>query len=166
MVNGAGGGVGSIEVQLAKAYSAEVTAVDSPHKLELLRALGADRTIDYTTEDFTRSSERWDLVFDVPGNLSYAEIRRVLEQRGGHVLIGHDAFGATGHHWFGSIPRMLGLVARSAVVPELRGGSFASPDKRLSMATLTQFLTTEQLRVVIDRTFPLSGASDALRCAT
>ena len=78
------------------------------------------------------------------------------------MLIGHDAFGATGHDWLGSIPRMLGLVARSAVVPELRGGSFASPDKRVLMATLTQLLTTEQLRVVIDRTFPLAEASQAL----
>lgn len=162
LINGAAGGVGAMAVQLAKAYGAEVTAVDSPHKLDLLRALGADRTIDYTTEDFTRSSERWDLIFDVPGNHPFAEIRRVLAPRGGYVLIGHDAFGATGHHWLGSIPRMLGLVARSAVVPELRGGSFAAPDKRLLMATLTQLLTTGQVRVVIDRTFPLAEAGAAL----
>ncbi len=163
LVNGAAGGVGSIAVQLAKVYGAEVTAVDAPHKLELLRALGADRTLDYTSEDFTRSRERWDLVFDVPGNHSFAEIRQVLAPHGGYVLIGHDAFGATGHSWLGSIPRMLGLVARSTVVPELRGGSFSAPDKRPLMETLTQLLTTEELRVVIDRTFPLSDASEALR---
>ena len=79
------------------------------------------------------------------------------------MLIGHDAFGATGHHWLGSIPRILGLVLRSAVVPELRGGSFASPDKRELMATLTQLLETGKLRIVVDRTFPLSQASEALR---
>ncbi len=89
-----------------------------------------DRTIDYTIEDFTLSGAQWDLIFDVPGNHSFAEIRRVLAPGGGYVLIGHDAFGATGHRWLGSIPHMLGLVARSAVTPELRGGSFAPPDKR------------------------------------
>ncbi len=162
LVNGAAGGVGSVAVQLAKAYGAEVTAVDGPRKLDLLRAMGVDRTIDYTTEDFTRSSQRWDLVFDVPGNHSFAEIRRVLKPGGGYVLIGHDAFGATGHRWLGSIPHMLGLVARSAVAPELRGGSFAPPDKRSLMATLSQLLTTGQLRVVIDRAFPLGEASQAL----
>ncbi len=162
LVNGAAGGVGSVAVQLARAYGAEVTAVDGPHKLDLLRALGVDRTIDYTTEDFTRSSARWDLIFDVPGNHSFAEIRRVLDPGGGYVLIGHDAFGATGHRWLGSIPHMLGLVARSAVSPQLRGGTFAALDKPSLMATLSQLLATAQLRVVIDRTFPLEEASQAL----
>ena len=76
---------------------------------------------------------------------------------------GHDAFGATGHRWLGSIPRILGLVARSAVVPELRGGSFASPDKRELMDTLTGYLESGRLRVVVDRTFPLAQASAALQ---
>ncbi len=71
-------------------------------------------------------------------------------------------FGATGT-WLGSIPHMLGLVARSAVAPELRGGSFAAPDKRSLMATLSQLLATGQLRVVIDRALPLEEASQALR---
>jgi len=163
LVNGAAGGVGAVAVQLAKAYGAEVTGVDHPRKLALVRSLGADRTIDHTSEDFTRGGERWDLIFDVPGNHSFQEIRRALEPHGSYVLIGHDAFGATGHHWLGSIPRMLGLMARSAVVPELRGGSFASPDKRRLMTTLAQFLETGQLRVVVDRTFPLSQAPDALQ---
>jgi NADPH:quinone reductase-like Zn-dependent oxidoreductase len=91
------------------------------------------------------------------------ETRRALDTRGSYVLIGHDAFGATGHHWLGSIPRMLGLMARSAVVPELRGGSIRSQDKRQSMATLTSLLETGKLRMVIDRTFPLSQTPAALR---
>jgi NADPH:quinone reductase-like Zn-dependent oxidoreductase len=163
LVNGAGGGVGAFAVQLAKAYGAEVTGVDHPAKVALVRSLGADRTLDYTREDFTRGGERWDLIFDVPGNHSFHEIRRAMDPHGSYVLIGHDAFGATGHHWLGSVPRMLGLMARSAVTPELRGGSLASPDKRRLMTTLARFLETGQLRVVIDRTFPLSQASEALR---
>ncbi len=163
LVNGAAGGVGAFAVQLAKAYGAEVTGVEQPRKLALARSLGVDRTIDYTLEDFTRSGERWDLIFDVPGNHSFREIRRALEPRGRYVLIGHDAFGATGHHWLGSVPRMLGLMARSVVIPELRGGSLASPDKRRLMSTLAQFLEAGELRVPIDRTFPLSQATEALR---
>ncbi len=163
LVNGAAGGVGMIAVQLAKAYGAHVTGVDHPRKLALLRSLGVHRVIDYTSEDYTRAGERWDLVFDVPGNHSLSANRRAVEPGGGYVLIGHDAFGATGHDWLGSIPRMLGLMARSAVVPELRGGSLASPDKRQLMTTLTGLLATGQLRIVIDRTYPLAEAAAALR---
>jgi NADPH:quinone reductase-like Zn-dependent oxidoreductase len=128
-----------------------------------VRSLGADRTIDYTHEDFTRSGEEWDLIFDVPGNHSFQEVRRALDPRGSYVLIGHDAFGAIGHHWLGSIPRLLGLVARSAVTPQLRGGSFASPDKRRLMNTLAQLMETGHLQVVIDRAFPLAQATAALQ---
>ncbi|WP_286929570.1 MULTISPECIES: NAD(P)-dependent alcohol dehydrogenase [Aeromicrobium] len=163
LVNGAGGGVGAIAVQLAKAYGAEVTAVEHTSKLELVRSLGADRVIDYTADDFTRSGERWDIIFDVPGNHPFREVRRVLDPRGRYLLIGHDAFGAGGHHWLGGIPLQLGLVARSALNPQLRGPSFASPDKRELMGTLTQLMETGQLRVVVDRTFPLEQAPEALR---
>lgn len=163
LVNGAAGGVGAIAVQLAKAYGAHVTGVDHASKLALVRSLGADRVIDYTSEDFTRSGEQWDLIFDVPGNHSFRAIRRALDPRGSYVLIGHDAFGATGHRWLGSIPRVLGLVARSAVSPQLRGGSFASPDKRQLMGTLASLMQTGQLRVVVDRIFPLSQAPQAMR---
>lgn len=162
LVNGAAGGVGAIAVQLAKAYGAQVTGVDHSRKLALVRSLGADRVIDFTREDYTRGGERWDLIFDVPGNHSFAQTRRALEPGGAYVLIGHDAFGTTGHHWLGSMPRMLGLMARSAVVPELRGGSFKSPDKRESMATLARLLETGELRTVIDRSYPLSQTSEAL----
>ena len=163
LVNGAAGGVGAIALQLAKAYGAEVTGVDHTSKLALVRSLGADRVIDYTSQDFTRSGEQWDLVFDVPGSRSFREIRRALHPEGRYVLIGHDAFGAFGHRWLGSIPRLLGLVARSTVNPQLRGGSFRSPDKRALMETLTGLMETGRLRIVVDRTFPLSEAPQALR---
>lgn len=163
LVNGAAGGVGAIAVQLAKAYGAEVTGVDHARKLALVRSLGADRAIDYATEDFTRSGEEWDLIFDVPGNHSFRAIRRALNHRGSYVLIGHDAFGAAGHRWLGSIPRLLGLLARSTVTPQLRGGAVASPDKPQSMGMLAELMETGRLRVVLDRTFPLSQAPQALR---
>ena len=163
LVNGAAGGVGAMALQLAKAYGAHVTGVDHASKLALVGSLGADRVIDHTSEDFTRTGEQWDLVFDVPGNHSFREVRRALDPRGSYILIAHDAFGATGHRWLGSIPRLLGLVARSAVSPQLRGGSFAAPDKRELMGTLAGYLETGQLRVVVDRAFPLDQAAQAMR---
>lgn len=163
LVNGAAGGVGAFAVQLAKAYGAEVTGVDHTGKLALVRSLGADRAIDHTCEDFTRIGEKWDLIFDVPGNHSFHRVRRALEPHGSYVLIGHDAFGADGHHWLGSIPRLLGLVARSAVTPQLRGGSFTSPDKPQLMSTLAKLLETGELRVEIDRTYPLAQTPEALQ---
>jgi NADPH:quinone reductase-like Zn-dependent oxidoreductase len=163
LVNGAAGGVGAIALQLAKSYGAHVTAVDHTRKLELVASLGADEVIDYTSDDYTRGGRQWDLIFDVPGNHTFDETRRALAPGGAYVLIAHDAFGATGHRWLGSIPRLLGLMARSAVVPELRGGSFRSPDKRELMTSLTRLLETGQLRIVVDRAFPLDEAAGALR---
>ena len=90
LVNGAGGGVGALAVQIAKAYGAEVTGVDSTKKLEMVRSLGADRVIDYTQEDFTQGGERYDLIFDIPGNHPFSDCRRVLTPEGTYVLIGHE----------------------------------------------------------------------------
>ncbi|MCL3819377.1 NAD(P)-dependent alcohol dehydrogenase [Aeromicrobium wangtongii] len=163
LVNGAAGGVGALAVQLAKAYGAEVSGVDHASKLDLVRAVGADRAIDYAQEDFTLTGDKWDLIFDVPGNHTFRDVRRALDTRGHYVLIGHDGFGAIGHRWLGSMPRVLGLMARSAVTPQLRGANFAPPDKRQLMSILARFMETGELRVVLDRTFPLAQTPEALR---
>jgi NADPH:quinone reductase-like Zn-dependent oxidoreductase len=78
LINGAGGGVGTIAVQLAKAYGADVTAVDSAGKLDILRSIGADRVLDYAQEDFTRGGERYDLILDIAGNHPWSELRRAI----------------------------------------------------------------------------------------
>jgi NADPH:quinone reductase-like Zn-dependent oxidoreductase len=163
LVNGAAGGVGTIAVQLAKSYGAHVTGVDQAEKLSLVSSLGADEVIDFGRVDFTRSGERWDLVFDIPGNHSFSDVRRALMPGGSYVLIGHDGFGASGHRVLGAIPRMIGLMARALVAPELRGGSLNPSDKQESMATLADLLASGRLRIVIDRTFPLDEAPAALR---
>ena len=82
LVNGAAGGVGAIALQLAKAYGAHVTGVDHARKLALVRSLGADDVIDYTSDDYTQGGGQWDLIFDVPGNHSFDETRRALAPGG------------------------------------------------------------------------------------
>jgi NADPH:quinone reductase-like Zn-dependent oxidoreductase len=104
LINGAGGGVGALALQFAKAHGAHVTAVDSTGKLSMLRSLGADEVIDYTREDFTRRGVRYDLIFDVPGNRPFSAFRRALKPDGRYVPIGHESFGASGKRVFGTCP--------------------------------------------------------------
>lgn len=163
LVNGAGGGVGAFAVQIAKAYGADVTGVDSTRKLEMVSSLGADHVIDYTREDFTRSGERYDLIFDIPGNHPFSDCRRALTPEGTYVLIGHDRFGQGAGRWLGSIPRVLKLVVLSPFVSGLPTPNFSMPDKRDSMAVLKEFLESGKLMPVIDRTYPLAEAPEALR---
>ena len=163
LVNGAGGGVGMFAVQLARAAGADVTGVDGPEKLELVRSLGADRALDHTRDDFTRAGERYDLIFDVPGNHSFAACRRALTPDGKYVLIGHDAFGARGHRWLGSLPRFTALVARSPFSRHLPSLDFSTPSKRDAMSALCELIEAGGLTPVVDRTFPLEEVPEAIR---
>lgn len=165
LVNGAGGGVGGMVVELAKASGAHVTGVDHTRKLDRIRSLGADEVIDYTVRDFTQrrgGSEPYDLIVDIPGNHSTAAVRRVLAPTGRYVLIGHDGFGRHGRRWLGSLPRFGGLMLRSIVVAQLRGAGVRLT-KADAMATLAQHLAAGRLIPVIDRTFPLEQAAEAMR---
>jgi len=163
LINGAGGGVGALAVQLAKAYGAEVTGVDSTRKLDMVRSLGADQVIDYTQEDFTQSGERYDLILDVPGNHSLSECRRALTPEGTYVLIGHDHFGVSGGRWLGSLPRFFKLVVMSPFVSQLPDLNFSMPSKKDSMAVLREFIEAGKITPVIDRTYPLSEVPEAIR---
>jgi NADPH:quinone reductase-like Zn-dependent oxidoreductase len=162
LINGAGGGVGTTAVQLAKAYGADVTAVDAPEKLEMLRSIGADRVVDYTQEDFTRSGERYDVVLDIAGNHPWSQLRRVLTPEGTYVLIGHDQYGGSGHRWFGSLGRFFRLMVISPFVSHLhpfRGAK--DPGDRL--VVLRELIEAGKITPVIDRTFPLSEVPEAMR---
>jgi NADPH:quinone reductase-like Zn-dependent oxidoreductase len=161
LINGAAGCVGSVAVQLAKAVGAQVTGVDHATKLDLVRGLGADRVIDYTTEDFTRGSERYDIILDIPGNHSFAQCRRVLTKGGLYVLVSHDHFGAFGRRWLGGVPRALGLTALSLAVrqlPSLRAAAAGMPQ----MSELAELLAAGRITPVIDRAFPLAQAVQAI----
>ena len=163
LINGAGGGVGALAVQIAKAYGASVTGVDSAGKLEMVRSLGADRLIDYAREDFTRSDERYDLIFDIPGNRPFSECRGALTPEGIYVLIGHDRFGQGAGRWFGSVPRVLKLAVLSPFVSQLPSLGFSMSDKKNSMALLQDLLEAGTLTPVIDRTYPLAEVPEAIR---
>ena len=163
LINGAGGGVGAIAVQLAKAYRARVTGVDSTGKMEMVRSLGADHVIDYTREDFTQRGERYDLILDVASNLSLSACKRALMPTGIYVLIGHDHFGDAAGRIFGSLPRVLKLVALSPFVSQLPDLSFSIPSKKDVMAVLEEFLEAGKLTPMVGRTFPLSEVPEAMR---
>lgn len=163
LVNGAGGGVGSLALQLAKAYGAHVTGVDSTKKLSMLRSLGADEVIDYTREDFTQRGVRYDLIFDVPGNHPFSACRRALKPDGKYVLIGHEGFGASGKRVFGLLPRFFKLIFRSLFVKQLRLGRSSIPTRKDVMTLLGKHLEAGTITPIIDSTYPLSEAREALR---
>ncbi|GMR22727.1 MAG: NAD(P)-dependent alcohol dehydrogenase [Acidobacteriota bacterium] len=163
LVNGAGGGVGSLALQLAKVYGAHVTAVDSTSKLSMLRSLGADQIIDFTREDFTRRGVRYDLIFDVPGNHPFSACKRALKPDGRYVLIGHEKFGVSGKRVFGIIPYFFKLMFLSRFVKQLRGPGLPLPSKKDAMAVLRELLEAEKIIPIIDSTYPLSEAREALR---
>jgi NADPH:quinone reductase-like Zn-dependent oxidoreductase len=163
LINGAGGGVGTLTLQIAKAYGAHVTAVDSTRKLGMLRSLGADEVIDFTEEDFTQRGVRYDLVFDVPGNHSFTACRRALEPDGRYVLIGHERFGAAGKRVFGLIPHFLSLIFLARFVKQLRGPGIPMPTRKEAMAILRELLEAGKITPIIDSTYHLSEAREAFR---
>jgi NADPH:quinone reductase-like Zn-dependent oxidoreductase len=163
LINGGGGGVGALALQITKAYGAHVTAVDSTCKLGMLRSLGADEIVDYTREDFTRRGVCYDLIFDVPGNYSFSACRRALKPDGRYVLIGHERYGASGNRVFGLIPHFLKLMVLSRFVKHLRGPGLPMPTKKEAIAVLRELLETGKITPIIDSTYPMSEVREALR---
>lgn len=155
LVNGASGGVGTLTLQIAKAFGAEVTAVCSTRNVEQSRALGADRVLDYTREDFTRERERYDVILDVAGGHSWRAMRGALEPDGRLVMVGaHGSRRQLGHLaavWLGS--RFGKQTAKFFVT------QFNKPD----LQTLADMLESGQLKPTIDRTYELTEAQDAFR---
>ncbi len=163
LINGAGGGVGSVAVQLAQALGGSVTAVDATDKQDLLRALGADHVIDYTRDDFTRGPDRYDLIFDIPGNHGFLGCRRALTPTGRWVLIGHDDYGRKMRRWTGLIPYMMVMMTLSVVVKQLPRPDFSEPDKAADMELFRSLLEQGRLTPVVDSLYPLERVPDAMR---
>lgn len=157
LINGAGGGVGTFAVQIAKAFGADVTGVTSTRNLEMVRSIGADHVIDYTREDFTRSGQRYDLILDPGGNRSLSDIRRVLTPEGTLVLVGPGS-----GQWVGPIARMLRAIVTSRFVGQ-RMLPFLSTVSKDDLLVLKELIEAGKVRPVIDRTYPLSEIPEAIR---
>jgi NADPH:quinone reductase-like Zn-dependent oxidoreductase len=159
LVIGAAGGVGSLAVQIAKARGATVTAVASGSKADLVRSLGADDVIDYTREDFTDGSRRWDVIIDTAGRRPLSALRRALTPKGTLVIVGGDG----GGEWTGGFFRgMLRAPIVSLFVGQrLRG--LATKITQEDLAALAKLVEAGTVMPVIDRTYPLIEAPDAIR---
>lgn len=159
LINGASGGVGTFAVQIAKAYGAEVTAVCSTRNVDLVRSLGADHVIDYTREDFTRGGPRYDVVLDLVGNHSLAEFRRAVTPTGTLVLSGGGVYEG------GSLVGPMALFfTRQLMAPFSRQRLLDLPAKRskANLAALRELAETGKMAPVVERTYPLSEAAEAI----
>jgi len=163
LVNGAGGCMGPIAVQIAKADGARVTAVDCAEKLPMLRALGADHVIDYRQEDYLRTGERYDLIVDVVGFRDADEYRQALTASGDYVPIGHAHYDQTSRPLMGDIPRFAGLMMKAMRDPEKRK-SFKFLKKPEAMEIFRGLLEAGKLTPVIGKTFALHEVAAAVKC--
>ncbi|MFG6195770.1 NAD(P)-dependent alcohol dehydrogenase [Nonomuraea sp. JJY05] len=158
LVNGAGGGVGSFAVQIAKALGAEVTGVCGPGNAEIVRSIGADHVVDYTKEDFTRGGERYDVILDNVANRSLADCRRVLAPRGVYV---HNS-GDKGGRWLGVMVRIIHVMVSSMFARQSLVAGYVADESTDDLVALRDLLEAGKIRPVIDRTHPLSEVPEAI----
>jgi NADPH:quinone reductase-like Zn-dependent oxidoreductase len=161
LINGASGGVGTFAVQIAKSFGAEVTGVCSTRNLDLVRSIGADHVIDYTKEDFTKTDQRYDLIYDLIGNHSFSERRRILNPNGICVMAG---VGGAGWH-DGMAMRLVGELnayLRSRFVSQ-KFISYIAQFNKKDVTILADLMQSGKITPVIDRTYKLSDVPEALR---
>jgi NADPH:quinone reductase-like Zn-dependent oxidoreductase len=159
LVIGAGGGVGTFAVQIAKAFGAEVTGVGSTSKLGLVRSMGADDVIDYTREDFTDGSRKWDVIIDTAGRRPLSRLRRALTPKGTLVVVGGDGGGP----WTGGFFRgMLRGPIVSLFVGQRLGG-LNSKTTLEDLRAVAEMVEAGEVTPVIGRTYSLGEAPEAIR---
>jgi len=147
LINGASGGVGTFAVQIAKSYGAEVTAVTSTRNLDLVRSLGADHVVDYTTTDFVRGGRRYDLILDTVGNRSVRELRGALAEGGKAAVTG-----------FTSVARLLGVSLRGGKDVAQVQAHVTTKDLEL----LSELIEAGKVRPRIDRRYPFAEIPAAI----
>lgn len=159
LINGAAGGVGTLAVQIARIFGAEVTGVCGTANADLVRSIGADHVIDYTQEDFTTGGQLYDVILDNVGNRSLSELRRALARQG--TLIPNSNKGSG--RWLGAYLRraILALVVSPFVAQKLR--PFAAAETRQDLVVLTGFIESGTVTPVIDSTYPLHEVAAAMR---
>ena len=161
LINGASGGVGTFAVQIAKSYGAEVTGVCSTRNVDLVKSIGADHVIDYTKEDFTKAAQRYDMIYDLVGNHSFSERRRILTPNGICVLAG---IGGAGLH-----PETMGRIGGNfwnAFLSNFSKQKFVFYIAKLTkddLGVLRDLMQSGKVSPVIDRTYKLPQTADAVR---
>ena len=150
LINGAGGTIGTFGVQLAKYYGAEVTAVDSTAKLDMLRSIGADHVVDYTQEDFTKNGEIYDVLFDVVGKMSMSRSKRSLRQHGTYLLANPMRAQIVTGPW-------TRMTSNNKVIMQTSSPTIAD------LNFLRGLIEEGNLKAIIDRTYPLEQIVEAHR---
>jgi NADPH:quinone reductase-like Zn-dependent oxidoreductase len=156
LIVGASGAVGSMAVQLAKAFGAEVTGVCSTSKVDMVKALGADHVIDYTHDDFAEGN-RYDLILDIGGSSPLSRLRRALTPKGTLVIVG----GEGGGRWIGMGRQIRALMLSPFVGQKL--GTFVAKQNAQDLLVLNESIESGQVTPIIGRTYALSDAPDAIR---
>jgi NADPH:quinone reductase-like Zn-dependent oxidoreductase len=162
LINGATGGVGTIALQIAKSLGAEVTAVCSTRNIELVRSIGADHVIDYTKQDFTKGDQRYDVIFDNVRNHSFAALRRALTPKGICVLAGVGGAGITTGEALGRIIRTFTAAALSSFTAQ-KFAQYQTTTSKEDLVELSELIKTGKLKPVIERSYTLDDAPEALR---
>jgi NADPH:quinone reductase-like Zn-dependent oxidoreductase len=150
LINGAGGSIGTFAIQLAKYFGAEVTAVDSTGKLDMLRSIGADKVIDYTQEDFTKRGEIYDVIFDVVGTISFSRSERSIKQNGTYLLANPMRSQMVRGPW-------TRMTSSKKVIMDTASGTTED------LVFLRELVEAGAIRTVIDRTYPLEQIVEAHR---
>jgi NADPH:quinone reductase-like Zn-dependent oxidoreductase len=158
LINGAGGGVGTFAVQIAKAMGAVVSVTTKPEKADLLQSLGADHVIDYTHEDFTRGGRRYDLIVDVGGRRSLRAMRRTLNLGGTFVQVGAARGG------IGVVGRMIAGMIRQRLLKQ-RVIVFISKASTADFDTIREWIEDGKVRPIIERSYTLDQIAEAIAFA-
>ena len=154
LINGAGGGVGSFAVPMAKLFGAEVTGVDSTEKLDMMRLLGADHVIDYRQEDFTKNGQSYDLVLDVMGTHSIFDYKRALSHNGAYVMVG----GATS-----LVNQVLFIGPWISMTSGKKMGLLFHKPNTDDLNFIKTLFESDKVKPVIDKCYPLSETAEAMR---
>jgi NADPH:quinone reductase-like Zn-dependent oxidoreductase len=159
LINGASGGVGTFAVQIARSFGADVTAACGTRNVEMVRSIGADHVIDYTKEDYTQGTQRYEVIFDTVGNHSLSDDRRVLTRRGILVIVGAQS----DDPWIGSLASFLKASVVAPFVSQKLAKLWADTNNTDDLNTLRDLMQAGKLTPVIDRQFSLSETPAAIR---
>ena len=155
LINGAGGGVGSFAVQIAKFFGDEVTVVDSAVKLDMLRSIGADHLIDHTKQDFTKNGQQYDLILDIAARHSIFDYRRALAPNGLYSLVGGSRSAIFQTLFLGPILSLLGKKKIGIIAWK--------PNNKEDLEYVLELIESGKIKPIIDKCYPLAEVAEAFR---